>query len=92
VLKVLTRNNRAKVIGAIQDLLGDDGVAYLGVARNIPVKGKLGINHCVQSYVVLDLPVVHEDDMVAIYRLEKWASVQDTTIDHLSRRDAGRDR
>ena len=65
VLNVLTRNNRAKVLRRIQALLAPDGRAYLGVARNLPETGKLGVRHCVQNYVVLSLPVVAPERIAA---------------------------
>jgi hypothetical protein len=90
VLNVLSRNNRAKVLRRIQGLLASDGRAYLGVARNLPETGKLGVRHCVQSYVILSLLVVHEDADLAIYELGKHDTVADRTRDFVSRRDARR--
>lgn len=92
VLNVLSRNNRATVIRRIQHLLVPEGRAYLAVARNLPRTGKLGIRHCIQNYAVLDLPVVFEDGMIAVYELRKDDLVVDRTRDFTSRRDAGRDR
>lgn len=92
VLNVLTRNNRARVVARLAELLADDGTAYLAVARNLPMEGKLGINHCVQSYVVLSLPTVLEDNELAIYTLRRDDHVLDTTMDFVSRRDARRGR
>ena len=91
VLNVLSRGNRAKALRRIQDLLAPNGRAYLAVARNIPCTGKLGVRHCVQSYVVLLLRVVHEDADLAIYELRKDDIVDDRTRDFISRRDARRD-
>ncbi len=49
VLNVLSRNTRAKALAHIQELLGEKGRAYLSVARNVPVTGKLGIHHSLQN-------------------------------------------
>jgi SAM-dependent methyltransferase len=91
VLNTLSRRNRARVLDCIRALLADDGRAYLAVARNIPPEGKLGVNHCPQSYVVLTLPVVFEDANLAIYAMAKSVSAEDRTRDHASRRDRRRD-
>jgi SAM-dependent methyltransferase len=88
VLNVPSRNNRAKVLRRIQALLAPDGRAYLGVARNLPETGKLGVRHCIQSYVVLSVPVVYQDLELAIYELRKDDTVVDRTRDFLGRRDA----
>lgn len=80
------------MIRRIQHLLVPEGRAYLAVARNLPRTGKLGIRHCIQNYVVLELPVVFEDGMIAVYELRKDDLVVDRTRDFTSRRDAGRDR
>jgi hypothetical protein len=91
VLNVLSRNNRAKVIARIRELLADDGHAYLAVSRNIPVTGKLGINHTLQNYVVLTLPSVYADDKLEIYKMGKVSQFEDRTKDHVSLRDKRRD-
>jgi SAM-dependent methyltransferase len=91
VLNTLSRRNRARVLEHIRVLLADDGRAYLAVARNIRPEGKLGVNHCPQSYVVLTLPLVFEDVDLAIYVMTKSAAVEDRTRDHASRRDRRRD-
>src|SRR5262249_19656154 len=92
VLNVLSRNNRPKVIARLQSLLAADGCAYVSVPRNVPVGGKLGVQHCLQNYVVLSLPMVLEDDELAIYVLRADDQVVDATRDFVSRRDARRDR
>ena len=91
VLNVLSRRVRARVLDRIRALLADDGRAYLAVARNVPLGGKLGVRHCVQSHVVLDLPLVHDDADVAVYAMTTSAVVEDRTRDHASRRDHRRD-
>jgi len=92
VLNVLSRNNRSKVIGHIQRLLAPGSAAYLAVARDLPRTGKMGIRHSLINYVVLNLPLLFEDQSLAIYELGKGDSVEDLTTDFISRRDARRDR
>ena len=92
VLNALSRNNRAKAIEKIRGLLAADGVAYLGVARNVPVTGKMGVHHSLQNYVVLTLPSVFADDKLEIYALRKDSAFEDKTKDYASRRDRHRDR
>lgn len=87
VINALTRNNRAKVISKIQELLTEDGIAYLSVPRNVPVTGKLGIHHSLQNYVVLTLPSIFCDTEFEIYKLEKTSIFKDKTIDYMSPRD-----
>jgi hypothetical protein len=91
VLNVLSRNNRAKVLSRVQSLLADSGHAYLAVSRNIPVTGKLGVNHTVQNYVVLTLPSIYLDNTLEIYDMEKQSRFEDKTKDHMSLRDKRRD-
>jgi SAM-dependent methyltransferase len=92
VLNALSRNNRAKVIKRILKLLAPEGVAYLGVARNIPMTGKMGVHHSLQNYVVLTLPSVFADEQLKIYELRKESEFEDKTKDYVSRRDRVRDR
>lgn len=87
VLNALSHNNRAKVLANIQALLAEDGRAYLGVARDLPLGGKLGMHHSLQNYVVLTLPSVHADERLEIYALGKDSSYIDKTRDYMSRRD-----
>jgi hypothetical protein len=54
---------------------------------DLPVTGKLGIHHSLKNYVVLTLPVVHEDERIAIYRLTRADVFEDRTRDYLSPRD-----
>jgi SAM-dependent methyltransferase len=92
VLNALSRNNRAKALEKIRRLLATNGIGYLGVARNVPVTGKMGVHHSLQNYVVLSLPLVFEDEMLAIYAFRKADEVKDKTKDHVSSRDRRRDR
>lgn len=45
VVNALSRNNSVKVIAEIQQLLTQNGSAYLAVPRNLPKTGKLGMHH-----------------------------------------------
>lgn len=92
VLNALSRNNRTKVMRRIQELLVEDGSAYLTVPRDIPFEGKLGMNHSMQNYVVLNLPSVHQDEKIQIYLLTKNDDWEDKTKDFVSARDRRRDR
>src|SRR5262245_53096860 len=92
LLNALSRNNRAKVLNRIRGLLAANGIVYLGVARNVPVTGKMGVHHSLQNYVVLTLPVVFEDDKLAIYAFRKRDEPDDRTRDYVSQRDRRRDR
>jgi hypothetical protein len=92
VLNALTRNNRAKVLTHIRELLGEHGRAYLGVARDLPRSGKLGMHHSLQNFVVLTLPSVYADSRLEIYELSRTAVFEDLTRDYLSRRDQRRSR
>lgn len=87
VLNALSRANRARVLARIQVLLDDDGHAYLGVARDLPRTGKLGMHHSLQNYVVLTLPSIYADERLEIYLLTKTATFEDKTRDYMSRRD-----
>ena len=62
------------------------------MARDLPVTGKLGMHHSLQNYVVLTLPSVYADSRLEIYELSKTAVFEDSTRDHLSRRDQRRSR
>jgi SAM-dependent methyltransferase len=92
VLNALSRNNRAKVLEKIRGLLAPSGIAYLGVSRNIPVTGKMGVHHSLQNYVILTLPLVFEDAKLAIYAFRKQDRLVDKTKDYISARDRRRDR
>jgi hypothetical protein len=87
VLNALSRANRARVLARIQALLDDSGQAYLGVARDLPRSGKLGMHHSLQNYVVLTLPSIYADERLEIYLLTKTATFEDKTRDYMSRRD-----
>jgi hypothetical protein len=91
VISALTRNNRAKVLDSVQELLTENGKAYLAVPRDIPETGKLGINHSLQNYVVLTLPTICADDSLDIYEMVKRAEFKDKTKDYVSPRDKRRD-
>ena len=84
VLNAIIRKRRAEALRDIQSLLAEDGVAYLAVARNIPVSGKMCDMKRAQHYVQLNLPLVHEDKRFAIYSLRKNDSIVDSTKDFLN--------
>jgi hypothetical protein len=90
VLNALSRNNRAKALGHIRELLADDGHAYLAVARDLPRSGKLGMHHSLQNYVMLTLPSIYVDNRIEIYDLTKDAAFEDKTQDFMSPRDRRR--
>jgi hypothetical protein len=92
VLNALSRNNRAKVIEEIRQLLAENGIAYLAVRRDLPITGKLGIHHSLQNYVVLTLPSSFADDKLELYKMTKTAMFEDKTKDFKSLRDRRRDR
>ena len=73
-------------------MLTADGVAYLAVARNIPVTGKMGVHRSLQNYVVLTLPSVFADEDLEIYEFRQGSRFEDKTKDYVSRRDRSRDR
>lgn len=79
VAHILTRDSRAALFVAVNDLLADGGVAYVSVARNIPTMGKHGPRKRLQNYVVLTLPSVYSDDKQEIYTLAKDAVFDDKT-------------
>lgn len=87
VANALSRNNRSKLLSSIQEKLSDEGAAYIAVPRNIPKTGKLGIHHSLQNYVVLTLPLLFEDDQLAIYVFAKDASFKDKTKEYMTPRD-----
>lgn len=87
VINALSRNNRTKAIKKIQELLAEDGTAYLAVPRDLPVTGKMGIHHSLQNYVVLTLPSVYSDNSLEIYVLKKNSKFNDKTQEYLTPRD-----
>ena len=79
VANILTRASRAELLRTVNALLAPSGVAFISVARNIPVSGKPGPRRRIQNYVVLTLPSVFADDAEEIYRLAKDAAFEDRT-------------
>lgn len=57
------------------------------VAAYLPKHGKLDMHHSLQNYVVLTIPVISEDERVAISQPHKAAVFDDRTHDYLSQRD-----
>jgi 2-polyprenyl-3-methyl-5-hydroxy-6-metoxy-1,4-benzoquinol methylase len=92
VLNALSRNNRARVISRVRELIAREGSAYFAVARNIPKTGKMGVHHSLQNYVVLTLPSVFADKQLEIYQFHKDSHFEDKTKDYVSRRDRRRDK
>ena len=79
VLNILTKNSRQSLYKKVDDLLDQHGKVYFSVARNIPKEGKHGPRKRLQNYIILDLQVVYEDDIEAIYVWEKGAAIDDLT-------------
>ena len=81
VLNVVSKKIRNEIISNIQELLNDDGIAYLCVPRNVPKKGKYsGFERRPQNYVVLSLKSIYNDKNIEIYKLNKKSSFSDETI------------
>ncbi|MCB8932532.1 MAG: class I SAM-dependent methyltransferase [Fimbriimonadaceae bacterium] len=79
VANVLTRFARQKLFADVDALLADGGVAYLSVARNIPLGGKMGARRRIQNHVVLTLTSVFCDQEEEIYAMPKGVVFQDLT-------------
>lgn len=80
VLNSVTSNIRKEIIQNIDELLLDNGVAFLCVPRNLPIKGKLsGFERRPQNYVVLSLKIIHEDNENCIYLYKKGDTFVDKT-------------
>lgn len=81
VLNVVSSKIRKEIINNIQNLLNDNGIAYLVAPRNIPVKGKLsGYERRPQNYVILSLPSIYKDKNLEIYKLCKNDNYNDSTF------------
>ena len=81
VLNVVSKKIRQEIITNIKELLNDNGIAYLCVPRNIPIKGKYsGFERRPQNYVVLTLNSIYIDKSVEIYELHKNSIYEDKTI------------
>ena len=81
VLNVVSKKIRKEIISNIQDLLIDDGIAYLCVPRNIPLKGKYsGFERRPQNYVTLTLKSIYTDKAIEIYELLKNSIYEDKTF------------
>lgn len=81
VLNVVSKKIRNEIITNIQDLLTEDGKAYLVAPRNIPVNGKYsGYHRRPQNYVVLTLLSVYKSSKFEIYQLNKYDIYDDLTI------------
>lgn len=81
VLNVVSKRIRKEIISNIQELLTENGIAYLCVPRNVPKKGKYsGFERRPQNYVVLSLKSIFCDKNVEIYELTKKSTYVDNTI------------
>ena len=81
VLNVVSKRIRKEIISNIQELLTEDGIAYLCVPRNVPIKGKYsGFERRPQNYVVLSLKSIFNDKNIEIYELTKNSTYVDSTI------------
>lgn len=81
VLNVVSSRIREEIIKNIQELLNDDGKAYLCVPRNIPIEGKFSnFQRRPQNYVILSLNSIYNDKKVEIYELEKNSIIEDNTF------------
>ena len=80
VLSAVSSKIRNQIMENIRDLLAEEGVAYFGIPRNLPVKGKLsGYARRPQNYVVLTLDSVYQDNKIEIYRFCKTSQFKDKT-------------
>lgn len=68
VLNVVDRSTQDDILHDIHRLLAPKGIAYFAVRRDIPVSGAAG-RGTFQRYVVLDLPILHENRTRAIYAM-----------------------
>lgn len=81
VANMLTQGNRTVLLKRINDLLAGDGIAYIGVPRNIPNRGKMAPRQRIQNYVTLTLPSVYCDEKMEIYMMTRGVEFADTTKD-----------
>ena len=80
VLNVVSSKIRKEIIENIQELLENDGTAYLIAPRNIPKKGKYSnFERRPQNYVILTLKSIYNDKNLEIYELKKNDDYVDKT-------------
>mgnify|MGYP003333916458 CR=1 FL=1 len=80
VLNAVSSKIRSQIIENIRDLLKEDGNAYFGIPRNLPVKGKLsGYARRPQNYIVLTLESMYKDNKIEIYKFSKNSMYKDKT-------------
>ena len=80
VLSAVSSKIRHQIIENIRELLTEEGVAYFGIPRNLPINGKLsGYARRPQNYVVLTLDSVYKDNKLEIYRFNKTSQFKDKT-------------
>lgn len=81
VINVVSSKIRKEIIENIQELLEDNGKAYLVAPRNIPKKGKYSnFERRPQNYVVLSLNSIYNDKNLEIYELNKEDKYIDKTF------------
>ena len=81
VLNVVSSRIREEIINNIKELLEDNGIAYLCVPRNIPIKGKYSnFERRPQNYVILSLKSLYKDKKIEIYELKKDSLYKDNTF------------
>ena len=81
VLNVVSSKIRKEIISNIQSLLEEDGIGYLCVPRNVPIKGKYsGFERRPQNYVILSFNSIYKDKKIEIYELKKDITYEDTTF------------
>jgi len=80
VLNVVSKKIRKEIIQNMQELLEEDGIGYLCVPRNIPIKGKYsGFERRPQNYVILSLHSIYKDKHIEIYELKNNSTYIDST-------------
>ena len=81
VISAVSSKIRKDILNNIQELLNENGKAYLSVPRNIPIKGKFsGYERRPQSYVILTLKSMYKDKKIEIYELNKKDKFKDKTF------------
>jgi len=73
VLNVLSTDGQAEVLGKINDLLSEDGIAYISVRRDID-SPTVTVKNTYQCPVFLNLPVIFQDSSTCIYVMRKDAN------------------
>ena len=78
--KKIVKKIRKEIIQNMQELLEEDGIGYLCIPRNIPIKGKYsGFERRPQNYVILSLHSIYKDKHIEIYELKNNSTYIDST-------------